>query len=92
MICEHLRELEAAVKASGAVETYRGQVWTDNFREWVYFDVVIDVEAVKKRFKLAPSVKVAENLDPKSGTERGLECDVCHDAVMGYLEGKRKFP
>ena len=41
MVCKHLSELEAALKISGASETFRGQAWSSNGREWVYFDVVL---------------------------------------------------
>ena len=46
MVCEHLVALEEALLAAGVPVTSRGQAWTDNCHEWVYFDVVLDVEAL----------------------------------------------
>jgi len=93
MVCEHLAALEKALLDSGAKVTCRGQVWTMNCREWVYFDVILDTDAIQERFQLPPCVQVHENKDPKSGLERGLECSLCHDAVMGLPEGPYKvFP
>ncbi len=91
MICEHLRALEQALIGSGAKETDRGRVWTRNCREFVYYDVVLDVEALAARFAFAPCVRVSENTDPKSGLERGFWCSACHDGVMGRLSGAPVF-
>jgi hypothetical protein len=91
MVCEHLAPLETALLESGARETTRGQVWTDNCREWIYFDVVLDTAALRRRFALAACVDVHENTDPRSGVERGLVCTAGHDGVMGLLEGRPVF-
>lgn len=85
MICEHLRAVEAAVVATGARETHRGQVWTDSCREWVYFDVRLDLDELRRTLDLDPCVVEHENTDPRSGTERGLVCETHHDGVMGLL-------
>lgn len=87
MVCQHLAALEAALIAAGVRETARGAVWSQNCREWVYFDVVLDVEALAQRFKFAPCVQVHENLDQRSGLERGLVCWECKDAIMGVPPG-----
>jgi hypothetical protein len=42
MTCEHLRPLEQAMIDAGMKETFRGQAWSNNCREWVYFDCFID--------------------------------------------------
>jgi hypothetical protein len=85
VICHHLRALEAELIEAGAKETYRGTPWSMNCREWVYFDVVLDVAAIESRLNFPACVEVHENLDPKSGTERGFVCTECHDAVMGRV-------
>lgn len=92
MVCEHLSALEQALIDRGFKETSRGQAWTRNCREWVYFDCVLDIDAVQGTFALPDCVRMHENLDCKSGTERGLECTICHDAVMGRLSGAPRFP
>lgn len=92
MICRHLRQLEQALIDAGFKETCRGQVWSKNCREWVYYDVVFDIDTVKSRFPFDPCIVVHENTDPKSGRERGFECRECHDAVMGLISEGRRFP
>jgi hypothetical protein len=37
MICKHLQQLESDILAAGIQETFRGQVWSANCREWVVF-------------------------------------------------------
>lgn len=83
MVCHHLSALETELIAARIPETARGAVWSLNCREWVYFDIVLDLEALTQRFNFAPCVQVHENLDARSGLERGLVCTQCHDAIMG---------
>lgn len=90
MICEHLRDLEKALASAGVRETFRGAPWSDHCREWVYFDIVLDVEAIAPA--MPACVRVHENTDPRSGLERGFVCAHCHDAVMGRTEGAPRFP
>jgi hypothetical protein len=91
MVCEHLSNLEEAMLKEGVKETYRGQAWTDDCREWVYFDVVLDIESLSRRFNFPACVTVHENLDPKSGQERGFFCEICKDGIMGLISGEETF-
>lgn len=86
MICEHLRPLEQAIIALGARETFRGQPWSQNCREWVYFDCYIDTEAVSHSFPLPACVKAHAHRGTHDGQERGFVCSQCHDAIMGQYE------
>lgn len=91
MVCSHLRPLEQALQAAGIKETFRGAAWSQNCREWVYFDVRLEVEALRKRFAFPPCVVVHENTDERSGLEKGFVCEECHDAVMGRVRGGAVF-
>ena len=55
------------------------------------FDVVLDTSALAARFKFPPCVKVHENLDQKSGLERGFKCVECKDGIMGLVSGAEIF-
>jgi hypothetical protein len=46
MTCEHLLPLEEALLAEGIRETSRGQAWSENCREWVYFDCRLDLPLI----------------------------------------------
>lgn len=91
MLCHHLSPLEDAICAAGFKETYRGSPWSQNCREWVYFDLVLDTESLIRRLQLPPCVVVHENNDPRSGSERGLYCSECHDALVGLLDHAPRF-
>ncbi|GAB4422170.1 MAG: hypothetical protein OHK0039_37990 [Bacteroidia bacterium] len=82
-MCEHLTALDDELKAKGIRETFWGQPWSANCREWVYYDCVLALEALRQRHRLPDFVKVHINDDDKSGLEAGFYCEVCKDAVMG---------
>jgi hypothetical protein len=91
-MCEHLREFEAELIARGIPVTFRGQAWSHNCREWVYFTCYIDLAAVRARLNFPPCVVDHINDDPKRGREQGFECSEHHDAVMGMPDPSRRYP
>jgi len=93
-VCDHLRGVEDYLVSLRRAITASGQVWSKNCRFWVYFDAVLDCDALRKRFALPDSVEVHVNDDSRSGREKGLVCTVDHDAVMGIhpLDGKGASP
>jgi len=92
MLCEHLQTLERAMIARGFRETSRGQAWSDNCREWVYFDCWIDLEAVRRDFRLDACVQEHVHRGTHDGQERGFVCSRCHDAIMGRYEKSADIP
>ena len=85
MTCDHLRKLELAIIGAGIRETFRGPAWSNDCREWVYFDCFIDVEAVQVKFRLPECVLPHVYQGTHGGEERGVVCRVCHDAIIGYV-------
>lgn len=92
MTCEHLRSLEEAIIASGIQETFRGQAWSKNCREWVYFDCYIDLVSVREHFTFADCVKEHSHRGTHDGRESGFECSLCHDGIMGAYEPLAEIP
>jgi hypothetical protein len=86
MLCEHLAPLEREIVAAGVQETFRGQAWSDNCREWVYFACWLDRVAIRARLTLHECVKDHEHRGTHDGQEAGFVCMACHDAVMGAYE------
>lgn len=84
MICEHLQPLEKELIAKDIKETFRGQPWTKNCREWVYYDCFLDTEKIKLRLQLPEFITAHQNNDPVSGLEEGLVCNACFDAIIGH--------
>ena len=95
MVCEHLAELERTILADGLKEIFRGQMWTDNCREWVFFDCVLDRGEIRRRFDLPACVIDHEQVGRFEGSEAGFVCTICHDGVVGEhpeSRGKRVWP
>ncbi len=82
-MCEHLAVLDAELKQRGIRETFRGQAWSDNCREWVYYDCFLDTDAIRARLNLPECISVHTNDDMRSGLEAGFVCNQCNDAIMG---------
>lgn len=83
-MCEHLQPIEQYIKSKEVAETFRGQAWSNNCREWVYFDCVLDAESLKEKINAPACIIVHEYLDNRAGNEKGLICDCCQDGIMGY--------
>jgi hypothetical protein len=95
MLCAHLSAVENALLDSGIAVTFRGQPWSEHCREWVYFDCFLDTRALRQRFHLPDCVEEHTHRGTHDGTEHGLVCRICHDAVIGTVEampGKAVFP
>jgi hypothetical protein len=82
-LCEHIRPLAEHLVSLGAKATYAGTPWSRNCRTWVYFDRVIDCEALLAQFKPPACVTLHDHRGTHDGSERGLQCGEHHDAVMG---------
>lgn len=83
MVCEHLAALEQEIAARGIAESYRGQAWSRNCREWVYYACVLDLAALRARFGFAPCVIDHAHRGTHDGSESGFVCEQCQDAIMG---------
>jgi hypothetical protein len=83
MVCEHLRALEQELLARGIKETYRGQTWSRNCREWVYFECCFDLPALRARMSFPLCVIDHVHRGTHDGSEAGLVCSQCWDAIMG---------
>jgi len=83
MICEHLSALEREVLARGVKETYRGQTWSRNCREWVYFECCFDLAALRARLDFQPCVVDHVHRGTHDGCEAGFVCTQCWDAIVG---------
>lgn len=86
MVCEHLRPLEELLIARGIPVSFRGQAWSMNCREWVYFDCFLDTDAIRKEISFPPCVQDHAHRGTHDGQERGLVCTQCHDAIIGLYE------
>jgi len=84
-LCEHLAPVLAGLLASGARITFAGQAWSDNCRLWVYLDRPLDLPALRAQHALPTFIADHEHRGTHEGSERGLVCTRCRDAIMGPL-------
>ena len=82
-MCKHLKPLESYLQEKNIPQTFRGQAWSLNPGEWTYFDCFLDTEELKTKLSLPAFIMTYENTDLKSGTELGLVCKECNDAIVG---------
>jgi hypothetical protein len=93
MVCEHLSALEQDLLAHGVKETFRGEAWSRNCREWVYFACRLDLAALRARFDFASCVVDHMHRGTHDGAEAGFVCNQCWDAIMGaHPEGETGLP
>lgn len=85
-MCEHLQPLDDELKKRGIKEISRGQAWSDNAREWVYYDCLLNMAKIKERYNFPGFITIHVNNDERSGLEAGFYCELCQDAVMGIHE------
>ena len=89
-MCEHLAPLEKELQEAGIQETFRGQAWSSNCREWVYFACYLDRAAIRARMQLAECVKDHEYRGTHDGMEAGFVCTACNDGIMGVHTSEKE--
>ena len=88
MVCQHLAEVESALVQSGIAVTFRGQAWSQNCREWVYFAAFLDTTRIRGQFRLAACVRDHTHSGTHEGSEHGLVCTEHQDALVGFVQPK----
>ena len=83
MVCEHLRPLEEVLLQAGIEETFRGKAWSENSREWVYFNCVLPLEDLQQHLSFPDCVQVHSHNGTHSGSESGFVCSIHDDGIMG---------
>lgn len=65
--------------------TFSGQAWSNATGTWIYFDTKLNIPELQEMFDLKDDFEIHENLDQRSGTERGIVDKTTGEAIMGYL-------
>lgn len=92
MVCEHLAALEQEIHTRGIAETYRGTPWSRNCREWVYFACCFDLAALRARLNFASCITDHVHRGTHDGSEAGLVCNQCWDAIVGAHPSQPDVP
>jgi hypothetical protein len=89
-MCEHLIELENYIKNKNIKEIFRGKAWSENCREWAYYDCIFNINRLKEKFNLNNCVTIHEYNDIKIANELGFYCNNCKDAIIGFNQNNEK--
>jgi hypothetical protein len=82
-VCEHLEPVRQFLLEQGATIVSAGQAWSRNCRLWIYFDAVLDPQALRTRFALPACIVAHVHRGTHDGAEQGLVCEAHHDGLMG---------
>jgi hypothetical protein len=82
---DSLREIAKYLIKNGNRISFFGQAWSNTSADWIYFDTILDFDRLRKNFKLMDNIVLHENLDPKSGTEKGFIDKRTGEGLMGKL-------
>ncbi|MCB0704211.1 MAG: hypothetical protein KDC34_02835 [Saprospiraceae bacterium] len=69
--------------------TFFGKAWSGCTNNWIYFDTYLDIEALTALFNLGEHIEIHENLDPRSGLEKGFIDKNTGEGLMGKLKPVR---
>jgi len=83
---DSIRQIARSLKKSGIEVTYFGRAWTEQLADWIYFDTVLNVEKLRNKYQLGAHIVIHENLDPKSGTEKGFIDEQTGEGLMGKIK------
>lgn len=81
-----LREVAIYLVSQHVPITFYGRTWTKQTADWLYVDTVLDLESLQKQFHWGDHIQIHENLDPKSGTERGIIDTQTGEGIIGRLD------
>jgi hypothetical protein len=83
---DSLRQIAKNYKKRGIKIDYFGHAWTKQMANWIYFDTVLNVEKLRKEYQLGAHIVIHENLDPKSGMEKGFIDEQTGEGLMGKVK------
>ncbi len=83
---DELRKIAKYLIKTNKKITFYGKAWENTKADWVYFDTVFDIGKIKAKLSLSENIIVHENLDVKSGSERGFLDTKTGEGVMGKLK------
>ncbi|WP_318308437.1 peptidase M16 family protein [Flagellimonas crocea] len=85
-ICsDSLRDVATYLIDQNVTVSFYGRSWSNQTADWMYFDTVLDLDGLRTQFKMGDNIQIHENLDPRSGTERGFIDIKTGEGVMGRL-------
>ncbi|WP_167342054.1 hypothetical protein [Nonlabens sp. SY33080] len=66
--------------------TFYGKAWSENKADWMYFDKVLDLKKIRKKFAFGENIIEHQNLDIRSGLESGFIDKNTDEGIMGKIK------
>lgn len=82
---KELRKLAKQLKKEKCAITFFGKAWSKQTVNWIYFDTVLAIDALKETFNFGDHIQVHKNEDPRSGKELGFIDTNTGEGLMGKL-------
>jgi hypothetical protein len=83
-VCAHLLAVDDYLRGQGVRVAAVCTPWSRNCRTWVIYDsVVLDAAGLRQKFDLPDFVIVHSHRGTHEGSEHGLVCSRCWDALIG---------
>ncbi len=83
---DELRKIAKYLIKTNKKITFYGKSWENCKADWLYFDTIFDIEKIKKKLFISENIIVHENLDIRSGLERGFLDERTGEGIMGKVK------
>ena len=83
---KEIKEMAKYLTKQGIAITFFGKAWSGCVNNWIYFDTILEIEELIEKFSLDSNISIHENLDPKSGKERGFIDNRTGEGIMGIIK------
>ena len=80
-----IREISLYLYKQGHAITFFGKAWSKVSANWIYFDTVLNIDTLINKYDKDRNLEIHENMDPRSGLERGFVDPSRGEAVIGLI-------
>jgi len=82
---DKIKAMSQFLNKKGVKISYFGKAWSNEDANWIYFDCKLNIIELIKLFDPSKQLVVHENIDPRSGLEKGLIDNSTGEGIMGKL-------
>ena len=65
-----IREISLFIYKQGHAISFFCKAWSDVSANWIYFDIILNIDTLISKYDKNRNLEIHENLDPRSGLER----------------------
>ncbi len=83
---KELKKLAKYLMKNNKKITYFGKAWSEIDSNWIYFDTIMDLKKIRQKMSFSENIIEHQNLDNKSGLEKGFIDKLTNEGVMGKIK------